>query len=643
MSSPTILVGDARYEFDVLSAYSDLVTQYSQQLISFPRLQEFRKCKFAELKAGLAKLENQHGAVRLGERPKPERRVYWALGKQPLNRSNLPKVTWLEASSGSPPTYPLVLDLLEAACRNSNNPILGTLCSAIAPTWEELISLGIVCEGASRPRWDDIHGGHGDDVYERYLLGAAALVLSSLGEDFGIYLTGLSLADHTSIEFTARLLRETRFTGMVVAIHSEQDLTQDSKLARVLDVADCSCPPTSSDNDPGGNASLLTAFCPEGVPNEVALRLEVPCEGRFPHSYIADAQRQQVLANLDAGERRRLHERIGDAWDPRGWGYLRRARHVIETGSPDGIVAHHSALVYGLRAIGRDYLLEQYRALCTDRVLNTLTTDDRTNALIGAGRLVSIARKAGGPDAAIPLFERALNISRQPLTAYITYSIANTYASKRDPDSLAVAEAVYDRALAELADISAADDRVYSEIRYRNGLALVRYLQERNEEALQLEEECLDLARQAAEQFPRILDWAFDVLTANTAKLLERRFSDLGGTVKLLREMLAYCGPGVREHARIELSRIMFDTQDYEAAVDLLHPAYGDTDQHLFDEPRELLARMMLSFSRIATGRIAEGQHQRSRIAYLCHSIGTASALKFLETLRQEVQSTSAD
>lgn len=628
----------------MLSAYSDLVTTHSRGLISCPELTVRRRDRLARLKEQLAGLENLHGTTKAG----PAAAVSPVLvitADEACDAGQLPPARWLESGPiGAVPPYPVLLDLLEAATRRHRTPLLEAVSQAVALSWTDLVDGALGDPRASFPRWDDIHGGRGDEVFERYLVNASALALAALGPEFGVLLRHVDPADYVSRAFLARLLREARYTGLRVAVHARGDLRP--ALAPLLDDAEEA---PGHARDPAGlppALARLLAVCPSGLPLRVARRLlpepaGLSCcrtwagpEGE-PWLY-SDAPRTGDRAAMDPATEQALHGAIFDAWEPDGWGYLRRAVHAIRSGSASRIRSQHSPLVHGLRGLGRDYLYRHYDALCAPAVLDTLGPDERTNALIGAARLSAMTgrdRQSGDAETSLRLYAQALTTSRQPVTSYLLYSIANTHASRRDPQSLARSESVYATGFAGLDEIPDADDRLYSEIRLLNGLALVRYLQERDEEALQLERRCLGLAGHAADRFPTILEWARDLINANAAKVYERRLDQTGRAVELLEESFRTGGAAAQEHSRLELARIFFDRGGYDVVFGLLSGVYGDPGVHLFDEPRELLARMMLALSSVRLGHTGVAAAQLPRLAYLCHSAGKPDASRFLDGL----------
>ncbi|MGA8082620.1 MAG: hypothetical protein WB988_12225 [Candidatus Nitrosopolaris sp.] len=111
---------------------------------------------------------------------------------------NSEEIIWFHTSPiVGKPLYPLILDIAESAKQLSHDNLVELACSALAPTFEELGSFGLV--GASGPRRDDINDF---DIWDQYyLLWALARSIASLGKHFGVVLRDPELYDNVSKRF----------------------------------------------------------------------------------------------------------------------------------------------------------------------------------------------------------------------------------------------------------------------------------------------------------------------------------------------------------------------------------------------------------------------------------------------------------
>jgi hypothetical protein len=554
-------------------------------------------------------------------------------------------VTWLPTAPVSGrPFYPVVLDALESALTLASSDLIVAAAAALAPTWEELERYGLTNPDFSFPRWDDVQGDD-DDSRETYLLGAAARALASLGAGYGIIFRGPHWYDHASTVFVRRLLRETELTGFSVALEAPVSLITDLRYHDRLPQPQL-VPKRLRTRRPSDAADPVIAWLsttPHGLPATLVGAGNGPlpsgcarCEGPSgePWLFLGSGTSRRVRRALAPDAERELHLQIFDRWDPRGWGYLRRAGHAIAAKDAARLRLQHTACNQGLAEIGRDFLYRHFVALSQagdDRLVNG---DGALHAAVGAARLAARARGIGGVRAAVRHYRRALRRAKDPvMRADLVFGIANLLARQRQAVSLSQALKWYDRGERALSHIHTAADRAYMDIRYRNGRALVRYHEGRAAEALALEQDALAIARSLRTRYPRLERWATPIISANTARLLEKRFGDIEGAMTLLKSMLDCQDKLHQEYARLELARLHFDRQEHSRVVELLSGIYETGQPTALDEQQELFGRLIFSLSLSVTAGAERSRPQIPRLMSLLHAAGTPGASQLLAAI----------
>jgi hypothetical protein len=635
-------------EFEVLSGYSDLVTAYLAALISWPPFLAHRQRVLFAAKLMLQRFEEEHPAtsldVYLRTRGTATRAFYWGAGvtagwTPPDGRR------WFVLPPGAGSSaFPLALDALRAVRAAGPSRDIDLAMRAIAPRWRDFAAFGMAGAAASKPRWDDIHGGRRDYLFEKFFSDAAAVIVASLGAAHGLIIPHAGTLSPFARRFLKRLVRESAYTGFGVAFGANRDAVDALQVPGLLEaghaVAVSSRSAPSRRLDPA--LTRLLAVCERAVPLGVLARAgiaarRVPAEMVVPVSGVGDCawldpeRRETALAPLDGDARRARHAAIFAAWDPDGFGYLERAAHAIASDAPDLLRAQHTTLVHGAAIAARDLLYDHFRALAAHA--SQLPPDEACAIHVGAGRLAMMVGDGASRADSIGFFTRSLATASPPLYAQSVYSIANLYAQSRAADSLALAEEWYRRGDAAVAAIPAHQDAVYARVKLLNGRALVRYLQHDSAAALALEQDALQLARSLERENPALTRWANTLVRANLAQLWERRFHNEQVACATLEENYTSDCITAREHARVELSRMRFDRQDYDGVIALLSPRYGDPSSRSFDEPRELLARMLLTVALLVRARDAEAGRQFPRILYLTHSLDAPKPHDFFDLL----------
>ncbi|MBB3606389.1 hypothetical protein FHT40_006080 [Mycolicibacterium sp. BK556] len=537
-------------------------------------------------------------------------------------------VRWLYTSPlCGQPHYPVVLDVLESALAAHPTEALSDTATAIAPSWEDLSRLGLVSPEMSYPRWDDVQGGDGD-ARERYLLGAAARAVAELGEGFGVLLRGARSYDQATSFFVRRLLREARLTGIAIAFEAPRVAALIHRYGALRDYI--SVPTHASVVLPlRSEVAQLLAVAPHGLPARCVEAVVGPalggCEGpanqRWLHQPVTSSR--AALGSLDRAARNRLRRQIYDAWEPSGWGYLRRAGFAVDARDADRLMMQHTTVTLGWTEIGRDF---HYRhAVALSEVSPGL------QALVGAARLAGRVRRGGGIYAAQRHYRRALRFdSTRVVRADLYYALALLQIRTATPAGLDAASVSLRRGLALLEDERDSADRAYVNIRLLNGLALVRHHTGDDHEALALEQHAAVVAAAAP---PEIGAWAQPILDANLAKLFEVRLRNLPAAVMALERTLTSASEPHRLTGRLELARLSFDAGDHARVFALLLPVCeGFTGWR--NEAQELYARLVFGLSAAVLGQGKRARTQLRRLSYLLAMAETSAADSLLQSIR---------
>lgn len=566
----------------------------------------------------------------------------------PANGPN--HVTWLPTApvSGNP-FYPVVLDVMESAMALAPQRLIAAAAATLAPTWAELEIYGLTDANTSKPRWDDVQGDD-NDAREVYLLGAAARAIAALGPGFGVIFRGPQRYDHASTVFVHRLLREAQLTGFRVALEAPGSLASDLRYRDHLRQAiTINGPlPIKLTPDARQRATALLAVSPQGLPTRVveALGESVPsgshiCDGPGgePWAFLNSALARIVRRSISTTSLRQLHSQLFDVWDPSGWGYLRRAGHAIAAKDFLRLQIQHTAYNYGLADIGRDFLYRQFSELSNAIAGERDDLEFALHSAMGAARLASRGRRAG-VRTATRYYRRALRLTTDPaIQADLIYGLANLHARQRQSTSLRQAQRWYERGTGLLHLIAKPSDKAYMEIRFANGLALTKYHQGRNDEALALERKASAIAVSTQTSYPWLEVWATPIINGNIAKVLEKRFGDACGAIKVLESNLFVQDKLHEEYARLELARLYFDQQEHLKVIELLSALYDEACPTTLDEQQELFGRLVFSISLSISGDVARSRSQLARLTYLLHVADTPGASQLLSAIYQAAAS----
>ncbi len=562
------------------------------------------------------------------------------------------QVTWLySAPVVGNPMYPVVLDVAESAQAAVSDELLSKACGVLAPVWEELQEYRLT--QPREPRTNEIPNNDNALATERYLLGAVAHALSRLGPEFGVVLRHPQRYDPGSAVFVQRLLSEATLKGLQIAIEGPVGLARSPRYNQYL--ADYKIVPSSRTRHPDPNlnapATELLALTSQGVPlailHQLGLKVDSGiqiCAGTAGEAwaFLRPSWRRVVRKRLSMSARRILLDELFDAWDPKGWGYLRRAAFPILAGDIRRMLSQHVPYLYGIGTIGLDFLYRQFTGLARRLHQEGQLREHAAAILSGAGRIAPRIRVNGGFDAAIWYWRRALQYCSEPAEqTAIIYEIANNYAVQRYPAALGKARKWYHRGYEVLESITKVEDRLREEIRLANGLALVEYHEGNNHKALSLERRAHLLADAATAEYPDVAQWAKPLLNFNTAKLLEKRFSNFSEALRLLEENRSLNTNDIRETASLDIARACFDRGEYRRVVEALSSIYENRTPTIMDEEQEMVGRFMYSISLLAVGENNRVRTQLRPLTYLSRVAGSSHARKLVEVIEDLSASTS--
>ena len=538
-------------------------------------------------------------------------------------------VRWIE----SPPLSgrcgsPALLDVVESSRLTvvEDDALLTIASNALAPAWEHLVALGLEPTQARLPRTEELGASDDAPIVQRFLCCSMARVLARLPDGVGVLVRGAEYWDFASLEFLDRLIREAP-SNLPIAIETSVLCPRSPLIARWASTAHGVPGKRAMQRQAVVAAERILSVCPQGLPIETMRRLgaEPPDTAeRFswpdgqPALGLSAARARRVRAGLSQSERSALHGAIFDAHPTHGWNYLRRAQHAIASGSADRLLQQHTACVAGMTQMGYDFLYLHLAALA-----KALPPTDAVSAHLGAARLAPRLWGKGGRQRAVFHYHRALAelpVGEEALP--VMHELANLYASARQPSALQRARRWYRAAWRVLPSVADEAERTKAEIRLCNGLALVEYHERHGERALALERHALELisgaeVRGEVSTHDQISRWAEPLVRTNTAKLLIKRFDDVGGGIALLKTLLDHPEPRVQLGCLQNLGRACFDSGDYVGAVDYLAVRTERDAQTDLSETEELYDRLVFVLSLAMIGQWQRAERQLPRISYL--------------------------
>jgi tetratricopeptide (TPR) repeat protein len=185
-------------------------------------------------------------------------------------------------------------------------------------------------------------------------------------------------------------------------------------------------------------------------------------------------------------------------------------------------------------------------------------------------------------------------------TVYL--ELGNLYALQRDPSSIKVAEFLIGRGLAA----KSVDDLVVA--RLLNVLALVRYRQGLNDEALRLEHDAAAIALNNGDEGSA--QWVGSALFPNMARLLDSRFGKHDEALRLYLEAVRHERNGGSFRALFHAARFLIRENKWEQVIDLVSKnSAGD----LIGLAEQILVNLLLMTSYEGLGDTKMSEHFAQR------------------------------
>ena len=275
----------------------------------------------------------------------------------------MPNIKWLNTSPlCGDPYYPLIIDLVESLHELSSKPIIHSIYSAIAPTFEDLKR--IFSKDHADLNFEDITDG--DDWNERYLLWALGEVIGSLGKDYGIVIHNPHRYDQMSKKLIKILLHQSKSKGLHIAIYGSMKLIRDLVPKSEISMYNIINFTSISDYKivHSERAMQFLAISPQGLPAELLHKLincsnyisSYSCIGpsRKEWLFLPYTTRKMICSNIPLSIKYDLHSKIFDSWNPTGWNYLRRAGHAFASRSTARILSQYRHYLSGM-SIGIDF------------------------------------------------------------------------------------------------------------------------------------------------------------------------------------------------------------------------------------------------------------------------------------------------
>jgi hypothetical protein len=190
-------------------------------------------------------------------------------------------------------------------------------------------------------------------------------------------------------------------------------------------------------------------------------------------------------------------------------------------------------------------------------------------------------------------------------------------------------------ATSELALISPGPRREQIEAQIANTLALVAYHSKQNEEALRLELLADHIARSSEDASMR--EWADVTLALNRAKLIERRFGDADGALRLLRGLVGHVDRSVNAQASCDVARLLAQQEDWKGLIEVVNTAMDGPILSMFREDEELSLLLLRTVALAAIGERAKALRECRRLKIKNRVVGSpivAHIVRSLEDVR---------
>lgn len=529
-------------------------------------------------------------------------------------RDRVPHKKWIyTAPALGDSYYPVVLDLLDGAHWLGHSACL-SIRSLVAPSWDDVQVLDAEHLERVLDEVDFEDSGH-----EHFVLSATAkLVTSDL--DFGVVLREPNWHDRSSQRLIRFLLEAGLQGGFVVVVEYgelEGLLSHFPELSKATQLANR--PQRQFNHDYCNPVIKLLSIAPHGVPISALERLGIyvkdsvlVCEVAAGEqvAYVPCAARRHIFRHLPIASRRQFNRSVFEAWDPSGWGYLRRARHAISGGDRECLVQNARFILAGAKDLSKEIGYKYITVLAGELARRRDPLADKVY-VSGARLSKQLGRNRGSK----LNYLRALRHSYDATAAaQALCELANFYATERASSSLTEAERLCTLGLRRC-EILPPDTAFYYRVRFLNILALVNYHRAENEAALVTEKKAFDLIDTQRGVLDSTAEWARNLISLNTAKLLDRRFGDNQSAYEILLERVGTSRSPEIEDLVFELGRIYLARREFRSVITLLSDYLDQNHSSRIMGDKEVYGNLLLVVAHMA---LDERSLAESRIQKAC-------------------------
>jgi tetratricopeptide (TPR) repeat protein len=328
----------------------------------------------------------------------------------------------------------------------------------------------------------------------------------------------------------------------------------------------------------------------------------------------------------------RLYRDLSDRWPIGGWGYLRKLDLLSKSSaSKVDLINNFPAAFLGFESCWQDSHFFEY-ALATLVSIGPILSDQRevSIALFVARSALNKHTQSRAIDTLLTIDMDLISIE---LRSGLHLEIANLLAQQREPFFLEKAESHLESGL----DLSKNVPELQA--RLLNVLALVRYHQVRNEEALSFENRASDIAFSSSNDGARI--WAASALLPNTAQLLERRFGRTEDALWSYLEAVRLSGRDGSVRPHLNAARLLLKDQKWGAVKHLLTELLNES--RLMGMAEESLVNLMLALAFAKMGELTDAKACCSKAQRILNLFPENHLSAQLSVLQSELQAAAVE
>jgi hypothetical protein len=530
------------------------------------------------------------------------------------------------------PSYPVVVDLIESLMA-LDGVSTQALEGVVSPRW------AFYRRQAAESNFRVIHYREiwvaESDAEERFLIDCVCRLIGGLGDSCGVIFRDPHRYDPMSIRLTRRLIREGQARGFVVGLDAPVACLRAGVLADLLEAATVVETTVEADGDRAVFDPPFVHSVPASVFSEVTGARYgdgwSTVEGPVGIQYVSNPG----PIGADRTDASSLRSRLLAAWSPEAWGYLRRGLTLSELGDPASFHAQHSAYIFGMSVLSRDFLFQYLRCALANRTLWNRMPGDDLHVRVAAARLATRVATDSGFAQAELIYQSCLEYDLHPVDLVeVLFELANSLAVQKKPAALLRARRWYREAFSALARINDAEKRLRWRVQLLNGLALVEYHSHEDRRALRLEHRARIAVNANSDRFAYVAAWARRLLNLNTAKLLSVRLGDINHSREMLHENVRESRELDMERTHAQLASLLYDQGDYAGVLRLLEPLLGNGRWRGCDLTEEFFCRSIYILALRAVSRTDDYSRELAKLGVACERRDAVKALGFVNQLR---------